>query len=297
MGGVEVLNGGVSGGTVASTTGFYDDWILSLSALDYEALQLIKRRRFIDFWKKINGPFLITVLAGIGTGFLTLAHAMRFFRDQYPIHTNAFFFGVILIVAPLTLRKVRKWNAGTGLTLLLGATVGFCLTITPPLQTPDNLALVFLCGIFAAAGVIWPGVSGTFVLLLIGKYQYLLFALSTLNITILAFFVVGWMAGILAFAQMVRPLVEKHHHLAVALLAGLMIGALNKLWPWRFALEFVTNSKGKQVPAFDKSILPWDLLTQTGKDPQVLQAILMMALGVFIVVLTEKIAERLKTKF
>jgi len=296
MGGVEVLNG-VSGGTVAFTTGIYDQWVHSLAAIDYEALQLIKRRRFNDFWNKINGPFLITVLAGIGTGFLTLAILMRYLRDQYPIHTAAFFFGIILIVAPLTLRKIRKWNAATALALLAGVVTGFVLTIIPPLHTPDNLALAFLCGILAAAGVIWPGVSGTFVLLLMGKYQYLLFALSTLNINILLFFVVGWLVGLLVFAQAARPLVENYHHIAVALFAGLMVGFLNKLWPWRFALEFVTNSKGRQIPAFDKSMVPWELLAQTGKDPQALQAILMMALGVFIVVLTEKIAERLKTKF
>lgn len=296
MGGVEVLHG-VSGGTVAFTTGFYDEWIHSLCAIDRESLQLLKHRRFNDFWKKINGRFLVTVLAGLITGFLALTGVMLFFMDQYPIHTGAFFFGVILIVAPLMLRRIRKWNAATALALLGGAAIGFLLTIVPPFHTPDYLIFIFFCGILAAAGLVWPGISCTFVLMLLGKYQYLLFALRTLNINILLFFVVGWLIGLLVFARCARPLIDRFHHIAVALLSGLMIGALNKLWPWRLALEYVTNSKGKQVPAFDKSILPWDNLSRTGKDPQVLQAILMMAVAVFIVVLTEKIAERLKTKF
>lgn len=296
MGGVEVLHG-VSGGTVAFTTGFYEEWIHTLCAIDREAFQLLRHRRFGDFWKKINGPFLVTVLAGLITGFLVLTRVMFFFTDKYPIHTGAFFFGVILIVAPLMLRRVLKWNAGTALALIGGIAIGYILTVLPPLQAPDYLVLILICGVLSAAGVVWPGVSCTFVLLLLGKYQYLLFALSTLNINILLFFVVGWLIGVLVFARSVRPLIDQYHHIAVALLAGLMVGALNKLWPWRKALEYVTNSKGKQVPAFDKSILPWDQLSLTGKDPQVLQAILMMALGVFIVVLTEKIAERLKTKF
>jgi putative membrane protein len=128
-----------------------------------------------------------------------------------------------------------------------------------------------------------------------GQYSALAIALNTFNLRILALFTLGFIPGLIVNARISRALLVHYHHTGVALLAGLMLGALNKLWPWRETLEFMTNFRGEQIPAFDRSILPWDLMATTGKDPLVFQAIAMMALGVFIVVLTEKIGARLKT--
>jgi putative membrane protein len=295
MGGVNVLHG-ISGGTVAFMAGLYEEWIASLSAFDREAFQLLQHRRFEEFWKKINGPFLVTILAGIVAGLVFITGLLFRLIKDHPIPLLSFFFGVILIAAPLALRKIRTWNIATALALVAGIAVAYGLTLLPAMPSPDALWFIFLCGVLTSCGLIWPGISCSFILLLLGKYGTLAHAIEFLDLKILASFLLGFGLGLAGTARITHAFLVHYHHTGVALLAGLMLGALNKLWPWREVAEFMTNRKGEQIPAFDKSILPWDFMAVTGKDPQVFMAILMIALGVFIVVLTEKIGARLKTK-
>jgi putative membrane protein len=145
--------------------------------------------------------------------------------------------------------------------------------------------------------MILPGISGAFVLLLLGKYEFIIHALIKFDFPVIIVFVLGCIIGLLSFSHLLTWILDHYHDLTIALLAGFMIGSLNKVWPWKEVLSFRLDSDGNQVPAFDKSILPGDYMVKTGQDPQVFQAIMMMALGVFIVVVIEKIAERLKTKF
>lgn len=295
MGVAEVIPG-VSGGTVAFITGIHDELLHSLKAIDRESLELIKRKRFYDFWSKINGSFLLTVFGGIITSFLFFARLMVYLLKHQPILVWSFFFGVILISAPLVLREIRHWNFAIVITFFLGAAIAYLVTILSPAQTPEALWFIFFSGMFAISSMIIPGISGVFILLLISKYQYMVNALINGNILVIIVFLAGCIIGLLSFSRILKWILDNYRSTAVALLAGIMLGSLNKVWPWRQVQEYVTNSKGEQVPAFDKSILPWHYFATTGKDPQVFQAILMIALGVFIVVLIEKIAVRLKTK-
>lgn len=295
MGVAEVIPG-VSAGTIAFITGIHDELLHSLRAVDREAVQLLRRYRFGDFWKKINGSFLVAVFGGIITSFLSLARLMVYLLRQQPILVWSFFFGVILISAPLILREIRHWNLAIVIGFLLGAGIAYLVTILSPTQTPEGIWFVFFAGMLTISSMVIPGISGVFVLLLISKYQYMVNALIHHNILVIAVFLAGCIVGLLSFSRFLRWILDNYRSTTVALLAGIMLGSLNKVWPWRQVLEYVTNSKGEQVPAFDKSILPWHYFATTGKDPQVFQAILMIALGVFIVVLIEKIALRLKTK-
>lgn len=295
MGGVNVLHG-ISGGTIAFMLSLYEEWIASLSAFDREAFQLLTLRRYRECWQKINGPFLLTVSAGILTGVILLTRFLFNLAQNHPIPLLSFFFGVIVIAAPLALRKIRTWNIATALALVTGIAVSYGLTLLPPLNSPDGLWFIFVCGLFMSCGLIWPGISCSFIAVLMGKYGVIVNAFDVLNIKILVFFFAGFGAGLVLNARITRAFLVHYHHTGVALLAGLMLGALNKVWPWRVVAEFATNNKGEQIPAFDKSIVPWDFMATTGKDPQVFMAILMIALGVFIVVLIEKIGARLKTK-
>jgi putative membrane protein len=142
-----------------------------------------------------------------------------------------------------------------------------------------------------------PGLSFTFILILLGQFGYLTASLADFNVFVVFVFLIGYVLGVLGFSRILSLLLSKFRRPALAVLTGLMLGSLNKVWPWREVLEFATNRKGMQIQAFDRSILPWDYYTTTGKDPQVIQAILMMALGVFIVILIERIASRRKTTF
>ena len=295
MGAADVVPG-VSGGTVAFITGIYDELLHSINSVNLEALRLLTKLEFAEFWKKINGNFLATLFAGIATSLLSLAKVMTYLLEHRPIQIWSFFFGLILISAPLVLREIKKWNIAIVVTFFVGAGIAYAVTVISPTQSPEAIWFVFFAGSLAICAMILPGISGAFILLLIGKYQYMVNALLSFNIPVILIFMAGCVLGLASFAKFLSWVLDKYHSATVALLAGFMLGSLNKVWPWREVLEYVTNSKGEQVPAFDKSILPWHFFTTTGKDPQVFQAILMMALGVFIVVLIEKIAVRLKTK-
>lgn len=295
MGAADVVPG-VSGGTVAFITGIYDELLHSINAIDAEAFRLLVKFRIADLWKKVNGNFLVVLLSGIATSLLSLAKLMVYLLAHHPIAIWSFFFGLILISAPLVMREVKQWNLGSVATFILGVAIAYAITVLSPTQSPDALWFVFFSGALAICAMILPGISGAFILLLIGKYQFMMSALLELNIPVIIVFMAGCVVGLLGFSRFLTWILDNYHSATIALLAGFMLGSLNKVWPWRQVLEYVTDSKGEQVPAFDKSILPWDYVSITGNDPQIFQAILMMALGVFIVFLIEKIASRLKTK-
>lgn len=295
MGAADVIPG-VSGGTVAFISGIYDELLNSIKSIDAEAVKLLLRFRLVDFWKKINGNFLITLFAGIITSLLSLAKLMTHLLQTQPILIWSFFFGLILVSAPLVLREIKQWTAGAVVSFIIGVVVAYYITVVTPTESPNNLFFIFFSGALAICAMILPGISGAFILLLIGKYQYMITALIEFNIPIVLVFISGCLIGIISFSRLLSWVLNKYHSIAVAVLAGFMIGSLNKVWPWREIKEYATNSKGEQISVFDQSILPGHYFEVTGKDPLLLQAILMMALGVFIVILIERIATRLKLK-
>lgn len=295
MGTADVIPG-VSGGTVAFISGIYDELLHSIKAIDAIAFKMLFRFQLKDFWKKINGNFLITLFAGIVTSLLSLAKVMTYSLAHYPIQVWSFFFGLILIAAPLVLREIKKWSVNAIISFAVGIIVAYYITVVTPTESPNNLFFIFFSGALAICAMILPGISGAFILLLIGKYQYMITALIEFNIQIVAVFILGCVVGILSFSRLLSWILDHYHSVAVALLAGFMLGSLNKVWPWREIKEYATNSKGEQISVFDQSIWPGKYFEVTGKDPLLLQAILMMALGVFIVILIERIATRLKLK-
>jgi putative membrane protein len=295
MGAADVIPG-VSGGTVAFITGIYEELLFSIKSIDLESFRLLSKFRIADFWKKINGNFLATVFGGIITSILSLAKLMSYLLAHYPILIWSFFFGLISIAAPLVLREIKIWTAATFILFLLGIAIAYTITILTPATSPNGLWFIFLAGALAICAMILPGISGAFILLLVGKYHYIITALVEFNIPVILVFLVGCIVGITSFARFLSWILEKYHGATVALLAGFMLGSLNKVWPWREVIEYITNSKGQQIPSLDRSVLPWNYLAKTGKDPLIFHAIFMMALGVILIVLIEKIAARLKTK-
>ena len=287
---------GVSGGTAAFIMDIYNELLRSLISIDREALSLLVKLRFSDFWKKINGSFLCALLAGVITNILFFARLVTHLLGHYSILIWSFFFGLILISAPLVLREIKKWNIALVAIFVVGVGITYSLTLVPPTHMPEGFLFTVMAGCLSVCGILLPGVSGTFILLQIGKYQDVISNIMSLNVGFIVFFITGCIIGLAIFSRLLGWIIRNYRNASVALLSGLMLGSLNKVWPWREVLEYVTNSKGEQVPAFDKSILPWHYFATTGKDPQVFQAILMMALSVFLVVLVEKIAVRLKTK-
>jgi putative membrane protein len=295
IGAVEILQG-ISGGTMVLLLGLYEELVYSICEIDREAFRLLRNKKYEAFWKKINGAFLLAVASGVVSGWFSLLWVVAYLHQNFYIPTNAFFLTVISVMTLLILRTIKKLWPGPVLTFLAGAGLGFISTLMPPLETPDNVVAALVAGAISSISFVVPGLSGAYLLILTGKYQYVLSSFIGLNVPVMAFFLTGSFFALLYTARFIRWMLAHYHSVTVALLSGLTIGALNKLWPWRNVVEYATTGMGDRIPAYDKSILPWEYVTITGKDPQVFQAILMMAIGVFIVVLVEKIAARLKTK-
>jgi putative membrane protein len=295
MGTTEVAHG-VSASTMALLLGVYIDLISALRSINRETYALLRRGYFSEFWTKINGTFLLLLFGGMATGLLTVAQILAFFLRNYFIPTSALFFGLILIAGVLLLRRVIRWSYRPVFSFIFGFTFNYLLTIFAPVQTPDNVLFALFSGAFAGICLGLPGISSAFILIMIGKYNYVITGFTQLNLLIISLFFAGGVGGLWVASRFMYRILADLHSTTVALLAGLTLGALNKLWPWRVVMEYVTNGKGEQIPSFDQSILPWKYMTLTGKDPQVLLAILMAAAGVLIVVSIEKIVAGLKTK-
>jgi putative membrane protein len=295
MGGADVIPG-VSGGTVAFITGIYEELIDSIKCIDLDAAKLLFSFRIGEFWKRINGSFLITVLAGIVTSLLSLSRLMTYLLEHHPISIWSFFFGLIMVSSPLILRDIRKWNAATVLAFLLGIVIAYGITVLSPTETPTNLFFIFFCGALAICAMILPGISGAFVLLLIGKYEYMITALINFDFPVIIVFVIGCFLGLTGFSHVLSWILKHFRYPTLAVLAGFMIGSLNKVWPWKEVVAFRLNHEGIQVPAFDKSVLPCRYLEVTGQDPKIFYAILFAAVGIFLVVAIEKTAAYLKSK-
>ena len=297
MGVAEVIPG-ISGSTAALLTGIYDELLQSIQLINKDALQLLLKKKFREFWKHINGFFLLTVFAGIITTFLTFGKLLLYALKHNPIPIGSFFFSLIVMATPLVMREeIKKWDTGAIICFVVALSVAVAITFVPPIQAPRTLWMIFFVGTVAGSMAFIPGISFTFILILLGHFGYLTASVADFNIFVVLIFVAGYVLGLIGFSRVLSHFLVKFRTPTLALLTGLMLGSLNKVWPWREVLEFATNRKGLQIQAFDRSILPWDYYATTGKDPQVIQAILMMALGVFIVILIDRIALRRKTTF
>ena len=295
MGGADVIPG-VSGGTVAFITGIYEELINSLKSIDFQAVQVLFSFRVSEFWKRINGSFLITVLAGILTSLLSLSKLMTYLLEHHPISIWSFFFGLILVSAPLILRDIHRWHLGTVVSFVLGIVLAYGITILSPTETPTNLFFIFFCGVLAICAMILPGISGAFILLLLGKYEYMITALIEFNFPVILVFAIGCFLGLVSFSHVLSWILTHIRYPALALLAGFMIGSLNKVWPWKEVVAYRLNHEAVQVAAFDRSVWPGRYLEVTGQDPKIFYAILFAAIGVLVVVVIEKTAAYIKLK-
>ncbi len=291
MGGADVVPG-VSGGTIAFITGIYTELLDSIKAVDADAFRLLFSFKLKDFWKKINGNFLLPLFLGILTSLLSLVQLIKYLLEYEAISLWSFFFGLIIISSLLVLREIKKWNPQVVISMFIGIAIAFWITVTSPSETTEAYWFIFLSGCIAICAMILPGISGAFLLLILGKYQFIIDSISNKDIAVIAVFGLGCIVGILTFARAVSWLLKNYHDLAVALLSGFMIGSLNKVWPWKVALAFRIDSEGKQVATITENVLPAEFFRASGEYPMVFQAILFIALGIFIVVLIEKIANR-----
>lgn len=286
---------GVSGGTIAFITGIYEELVESIRSVDLGALKLLATGRFSAFWRRINGSFLFSVLLGVAVSILSLARLMTYLLTHHPIEIWSFFFGLIVASALLVSRQVGKWNWRTVLALAIGVAVAWWITVVSPAETPNDWWFILLSGAIAICAMILPGISGAFILLLLGKYHYIMQAVGDLNIPVILVFVAGAIAGIISFSHLLSWLLKHWHDCTIALLMGFMIGSLNKVWPWKETVESYTDGHGQVLPLVERNILPQTFENALGIDAHLWQAIVLCLVG-FLMIYAIELAARILVK-
>ncbi len=292
MGAADVVPG-VSGGTIAFITGIYDTLLESIRRVNPSLFSKWRKEGFAAVWTHVNGTFLCSLLAGILTAILTLAKAVSYALTEHPVIIWAFFFGLIVASAIHMIKQVERWAIGE-IALAIGGTVfAYGITVANPITLEFSMLTVFIAGSIAICAMILPGISGSFILLLLGMYAPVLDAVKDFNLPILALFALGCVVGILSFSHVLSWLLNNYRSLTIAFLTGLLIGALGKVWPWKEAISFRVNSSGEKVPLVEKVLSPSAFEAATGQPSQLMIAIVMMIVGFGIVIGLEKVSEKL----
>lgn len=288
MGAADIIPG-VSGGTIAFITGIYQELIFSIKSIDASLPKILFRQGIGAAWNHINGWFLATVLSGILVSIFSLARLLSWLLHHYPMLVWAFFFGLIVGSAIFMLQKITRWNILAFVMLALGTAIAFYITIASPAASSEALWFVFISGTIAICAMILPGISGSFILLLMGKYAFILQAVKTFNIPVLLSFAMGCLIGIISFSHVISWLFKKHPNATLALLSGFMIGSLNKLWPWKEVTEYSQSSHGELIPLIEKSIWPGQYEAIFASDPKVLPVVLCAMAGLLLIFLFERL--------
>lgn len=289
MGAADIVPG-VSGGTIAFIVGIYDRLIGALSQVNGEALKLLRQRNLKGVWQHFDGTFLLVLVLGIGSSIFTLAGVMSELLANSPILLWSFFFGLILASAYILLKMIPQKHSTTWLLMLLGGVVGAVLSLLVPTQVTVNTPMVFFSGVIAICAMILPGISGSFILLMLGMYGYVITAIKTLDLFTIAVFAAGAVVGLLSFAKVLNYLLHQHRSHTLALLTGIMLGALVKVWPWKMTLETIQVGD-KTIPAVEARMLPWQL-PEFQMIGDLLIPLVLMLLGAGLVILLEKVSSR-----
>ncbi len=280
MGAADVVPG-VSGGTIAFIVGIYEELLDSIKSINPTNIKLLLKGQFKAFWEAINANFLLSIVCGIGISIFSLAELITYLLEHHPILVWSFFFGLVLASTWFVSKDIKKWNWKSISSYIAGIVIAYYITIATPASTPTNLAFIFLCGVIAICAMILPGISGSFILVLLGKYFYIMEAVKNLDFLILIVFACGAIIGITSFSRVLSYALKNWHDVTISVLAGFMLGSLNKVWPWKECIETYTDSKGNIQPLIEHNILP---------DQLVPEAIALAFLGFAIVYVLEKIS-------
>ena len=278
MGAADVVPG-VSGGTIALIVGIYEELVNSIKSVNLHALKLLFTFKFADFWRQINGSFLLSVVSGILISIYSLAKLVTFLLENHPVMIWAFFFGLVLSSIYYVDKNVSEWNVMNVFMFLVGTAVAYYITIVTPTSTTNDLWFIFLSGAIAICAMILPGISGSFILLLLGKYEYMMSAVKNLDIFLLVVFAAGALVGIVLFSRLLSYLLANFYNITISLLSGFMLGSLNKVWPWKLPVSYAPDGS----VLTERNILP---------DAYMWEGIVLILVGVAVVVILETVSSR-----
>lgn len=293
MGAADIVPG-VSGGSIALIVGIYEELLDSINSIDIAALKLLISGKFKMFWTAINGNFLLAVFLGILTSLFTLSRFLTYLIEYHPIPLWSFFCGLILISAIWILKDVKHWSIITILAVIIGIILAYFITELPPISSPESPLFTFLSGAIAICAMILPGISGSFILLVLGQYEPILKALNDRDFLTLFIFALGCLVGLLSFTRLISYLLHHFHAVTLAFLSGIMLGSINKIWPWKNVISYRMSSVGVEKPFLTENVMPGEYALTTGGDPQIMLGIITFVLGFLLVIVIEQAANYLK---
>lgn len=291
MGAADIVPG-VSGGTIAFITGIYFRLLNAISALPGAFIEHLIRGRVAVFWSAVDGTFLVSLLAGIVTSVASLATLITWLLANHPILIWSFFFGLIIASVWHVGQQVQRYRWSLLAPFLAGTVCAWWVTTLPASELDPTGLIFFGSGALAICAMILPGISGSFLLLVVGMYAPVLAAVQGLDLGILGLFLAGCAVGLLSIAKLITLAFRHFHDTVLALLTGFMIGALSKVWPWQETLTWRSNSSGDRMPLNQTPVLPQEWSALTGQDPLVLQALLMALTGLGLVLVLDWVGQR-----
>lgn len=279
MGAADVVPG-VSGGTIAFIVGIYEELIDSIKSINGASLKLLlPENRGVLEGNQCQLPAIHHCRDR--DQYLLVGKIITWLLTDHPILVWSFFFGLVLASTWFVSKDIKKWDWKTILSYIIGIVIAFYITVATPAETPSNLFFIFLCGAIAICAMILPGISGSFILVLLGKYFYIMEAVKTFNIPVMLVFICGAAIGITSFSRVLSFALRRFHDITISVLAGFMLGSLNKVWPWKETIETYTDSHGIVKPLVEANIMPNQL---------VWEAVGLMVLGYAIVYFLEKLS-------
>ncbi len=283
---------GVSGGTIAFISGIYEELIATISSINISLIKTLKKDGIKATWNKVNGNFLLSLILGILVSFVSFMQLAKYLLEFYPILIWSFFFGLVLASIIYVAKQIKKWNFVLVIFTVFSAFFAYFITTLPSLANNDSLFFLFLSAAIAICAMILPGISGAFILVLLGAYKTLSIAFDEFDIKKIIVFISGAIIGLLSFSKLLKWLFKNHKNSTLAILTGFIIGSLNKIWPWKQTLTTRINSKGIEVPVLQKSVFPEKFTELYQIDAQVIFAISLMTLGFLSILLLEKIGSK-----
>jgi len=282
---------GVSGGTIAFITGIYEELIGSLGSFRFSLFKDLKTKGLQNVWNTINGNFLLAIFGGVSISLTALSRVVAWLIDEKPIALWSFFFGLVVASIVFVFKKIDQWQFKTILSFTVGTAVAYMLTTWGVYYGSSGLFYLFLSGAIAICAMILPGISGAFILIILGSYHTILDAVNSKDLLKIFVFSLGAIVGILSFSKLLKWLFNNYKNATLAVLTGFMTGALVKIWPWKTVLSYRINSDGIQVPFSEKVVLP----TTYNGDPNTAEAFSLMALGFVLIFVLERIGTKSKS--
>jgi putative membrane protein len=286
MGAADVVPG-VSGGTIAFISGIYEELLGSISNVNFDLFNTLKNEGFNAAWKQLNGSFLLSLFLGIFISIFSLAQAIKYLLENEPILLWSFFFGLVLASVIYIAKQLSKWNSISVLILILAAFLAYYITTLNPLVSENtSLLFMFLSGAIAICAMILPGISGAFIMVLLGAYKPILSAVSDRDYKTVTAVFLGAIVGLLSFSKVLKWLFANYKNYTLAVLTGFIAGSLNKIWPWKETLTWRTNSHGIKVAFNQQSVSPFSF----EGDSQLMMAIVLIIVGFSLILIMEKLA-------